>query len=103
MSNVPLFVWPIGPIINTEPIRYVVNKTDHDLVVDALREQNRVLREALKQFCDATETVAARMAYQCGLGAGEWEAFIDQTNYYQQYKQGKAALAGQEGTHGSRT
>ena len=68
-----------------------------------LREQNRVLREALKQFCDATETVAARMAYQCGLGAGEWEAFIDQTNYYQQYKQGKAALAGQEGTHGSRT
>ena len=43
MSNVPLFVWPVGPIINTEPIRYVVNKTDHDLVVDALREQNRVL------------------------------------------------------------
>ena len=47
MSNVPLFVWPVGPIINTEPIRYVVNKTDHDLVVDALREQNRVLRSNL--------------------------------------------------------
>ena len=47
MSNVPLFVWPVGPIINTEPIRYVVNKADHDLVVDALREQNRVLRQAL--------------------------------------------------------
>ena len=47
MSNVPLFVWPVGPIINTEPIRYVVNKTDHDLVVDALREQNRVLKEAV--------------------------------------------------------
>ena len=48
MSNVPLFVWPVGPIINTEPIRYVVNKTDHDLVVDALREQNRVLDGALR-------------------------------------------------------
>ena len=52
MSNVPLFVWPVGPIINTEPIRYVVNKTDHDLVVDALREQNQVLREALEQAYD---------------------------------------------------
>ena len=52
MSNVPLFVWPVGPIINTEPIRYVVNKTDHDLVVDALREQNRVLWEALRQALD---------------------------------------------------
>ena len=57
-----------------------------------LREQNRVLREALEEFCKATEYVASRMAYQCGLGAGEWEAFIDQTNYYKQYKQGKAAL-----------
>ena len=57
-----------------------------------LREQNRVLREALQGFCEATEYVASRMAYQCGLGAGEWEAFIDQTNYYKQYKQGKAAL-----------
>ena len=49
MSNVPLFVWPVGPIINTEPIRYVVNKTDHDLVVDALREQNRVLATKLAE------------------------------------------------------
>ena len=57
-----------------------------------LREQNRVLREALEEFCKATEYVASRMAYQCGLGAGEWEACIDQTNYYKQYKQGKAAL-----------
>ena len=47
MSDIPLFVWPVGPIINTEPIRYVVNKTDHDLVVEALREQNRVLRSNL--------------------------------------------------------
>ena len=57
-----------------------------------LREQNRVLREALEEFCKETEYVASRMAYQCGLGAGEWEAFIDQANYYKQYKQGKAAL-----------
>ena len=49
MSNVPLFVWPVGPIINTEPIRYVVNKTDHDLVVEALREQNRVLATKLSE------------------------------------------------------
>ena len=67
-----------------------------------LREQNRVLREALEEFCKATEYVASRMAYQCGLGAGEWEAFIDQTNYYKQYKQGKAALTATSqpgGTH----
>ena len=49
MSTIPLFVWPLGPVINTEPVRYVVNKVDHDRVVDTLREQNRVLREALYQ------------------------------------------------------
>jgi len=53
MSNVPLFVWPVGPIINTEPIRYVVNKTDYDLVVDELREQNRVLRCAIDEYAKA--------------------------------------------------
>ena len=45
MSTIPLFVWPLGPVINTEPVRYVVNKVDHDRVVDTLREQNRVLRQ----------------------------------------------------------
>ena len=47
MSTIPLFVWPLGPVINTEPVRYVVNKVDHDRVVDTLREQNRVLRSNL--------------------------------------------------------
>ena len=47
MSTIPLFVWPLGPVINTEPVRYVVNKVDHDRVVDILREQNRVLRSNL--------------------------------------------------------
>ena len=59
MSNVPLFVWPVGPIINTEPIRYVVNKTDHDLVVDALREQNRVLRGLLAEIAHDCEHVGS--------------------------------------------
>ena len=57
MSNVPLFVWPVGPIINTEPIRYVVNKTDHDLVVDALCEQNRVLAEAFAKTTKGKVTI----------------------------------------------
>ena len=47
MSTIPLFVWPLGPVINTEPVRYVVNKVDHDRVVDILREQNRVMRSNL--------------------------------------------------------
>ena len=47
MSTIPLFVWPLGPVINTEPVRYVVNKVDHDRAVDTLREQNRVLRSNL--------------------------------------------------------
>ena len=53
MSTIPLFVWPLGPVINTEPVRYVVNKVDHDRVVDTLREQNRVLRKALEDIVKA--------------------------------------------------
>ena len=49
MSTIPLFVWPLGPVINTEPVRYVVNKVDHDRVVDTLREQNRVLATKLSE------------------------------------------------------
>ena len=64
MSNVPLFVWPVGPIINTEPIRYVVNKTDHDLVVEALREQNRVLRLALEPFAKVAEAIGGQVWVQ---------------------------------------
>ena len=69
MSNVPLFVWPVGPIINTEPIRYVVNKTDHDLVVDALREQNRVLRRALEQIAMSNEVWERDQMIDCAQAA----------------------------------
>ena len=78
--------------VTDEQLRAINKRAVEQPSYEQLREQNRVLREALEEFCKATEYVASRMAYQCGLGAGEWEAFIDQTNYYKQYKQGKAAL-----------
>ena len=57
MSTIPLFVWPLGPVINTEPVRYVVNKVDHDRVVDTLREQNRVLAEAFTKTTKGKVTI----------------------------------------------
>ena len=62
MSTIPLFVWPLGPVINTEPVRYVVNKVDHDRVVDTLREQNRVLRCALESIAKNTCCAPCREA-----------------------------------------
>ena len=51
------------------------------------------LVEALDTVRESIEMEAADMAYKFGLGAGEWEAFIDRTKHYQQWKQISAILS----------
>ena len=63
-----------------------------DAAFQSVRDERDRLRGALQAFCDEVEMDAAVMAYKCDLGAGEWEAFIDRTKLYKQYRAGKAAL-----------
>lgn len=46
MSEARRFIWPLGPVANDEPTRWVVNATDYD----ALREDVARLREALERI-----------------------------------------------------
>ena len=115
MSNVPLFVWPVGPIINTEPIRYVVNKTDHDLVVDALREQNRVLAREYTRLFNLAKPIATVLQDLKIIPIGcsreqelAWKMAVKNFRHYQQGYEASVAIeaaltaTSQEGQHESR-
>lgn len=62
-------------------------------VQSLLRTHGEALIEVLEQIRESIEMEAADIANECGLGAGEWEAFIHRTRPYQQWKQICALLA----------
>lgn len=51
-----------------------------------LANHGHELVEVLDDVREDIEWEAAEMSYQCGLGVGEWEAFIDRTKYYRHWK-----------------
>lgn len=55
--------------------------------VEELRESREYLFAYIDRVREDIEMVAANMSYRCGLGASEWEAFIDRTPQYALWKE----------------
>lgn len=55
--------------------------------IEELRESQKQLFDYIDRMRENVEMVAANMAYNCGLGVSEWEAFIDRTPQYVLWKE----------------
>lgn len=65
----------------------------HDDVCELLGSHAGEIVEVLKNRCEAIEMEAADLSYKVGLGAGEWDAFIDRVPAYQEWKNLTTLLA----------